>query len=439
MIDEDKAIKFSNLPLSVMALVYIMAGLISHGGIYILYMNIMLRHNYGGTWYQKGVLILSLLFPAHFILMEAARCNLIHLKLSNQVLRLISEVKEGESKIQDLAAKYVSLRSEINENMKQLLSTQRSVIALSILEISIESLTQVIISITLLVSELQISSGKILNIITNTIFEFIGVDSFAICILMLIIIANNLSFGLLAIRNRNEPLLGHGILGTMMLIISITTMIGAKLFLLSTLFSNFSFAIPIIILAEIALTIGWFKTIGLKIDVLYNILPCSISPGLFLMPNEQTRIKISPKTMELLTILILHFLFLLFIYLPLYALIAYVPFLHVYRSIHDALIIQIAISVYIAAVFVYVALTLLYEKYGTPWRHLSICIQDNPTEINMEVMTTNDERNDGNGDNGEQQAGVKINKNMICTVTKSYMVENKAEIQQKISKNNKST
>ena len=54
-------------------------------------------------------------------------------------------------------------------------------------------------------------------------------------------------------------------------------------------------------------------------------------------------------------------------------------------------------------------------------------------------MTTNDEQNDGNGDSGEQQGGVKINKNMICTITKSYMVENKAEIQQKISKNDKLT
>ena len=82
-------------------------------------------------------------------------------------------------------------------------------------------------------------------------------------------------------------------------------------------------------------------------------------------------------------------------------------------------------------------MTFLYEKFGTPWRHLWIFTPPKLSAINMEAVRENSEENESNGDSDKHQDGVKIHKNMVCTVTQSFMVESRAEIQQKFPKTNK--
>ena len=440
--DEEKAVKISNMPLELIGYVYLGSGFLSQICIHLLYLTCVKKFiNAEESWMHKVVIISSVLFPMHFMVLEVARCLLIHMILKNNLRKQIIEVMKKNANVEHASEKYIELRLKIQSNLDYLLSIQNTIIKILILELICENLTQTQITVSFIASELTNDYGKLMQLVSNTLLSLLGVDLSTLCILMVLLQLKCFSGTLLTIKSRQQFLLGHGIGGSIMLLAGGGVMVGTKIALLSILFSNASFIYPVFTLLELMVTVAFCKLAGIPLEMFGNVLPCAISPSLLLIGDKSVKRLLSKEWFELMCISSLHFLNLTLAYVPMFLIIEYSGFFNSYRSSHHLTTHAAVVTAYALSIILYGVTHYLYNNYGTPWRHLRVVLAKKKENISMQGVKTLT----GREEEGEilmpstSQQGSAVRKAMVDAITnKSYMAQNMREVNRKLQDRKKS-
>ena len=372
IVDEDKFQQVARLPLESMSYLYIISGILSQLSFVVIYaVDFKILYNFKNQWVQKLVLILSVLYPTHFVAMEMAKAFVSYLKTINDFRKGLKESLQEDANVRIKAEEYLDYRKNLNKYMGRLLLFRSSIIKMLMMEFLLENIPQISVSITFVISELNSRNGRLLTVIGNSIMKYLGGDIPRLCILMILILSNKLTSGLLLLRNRNQFPLGNGMKGTIFQIFLNILMMGSKLALLATLFSNSLFMYPAIVFLEMGVAVMYFKCLNIKLDAFQTIVPCLISTSLLTIQNDDFKLRMTRKKMETLSSVIIGCLNLVVIYGPMFLAIEFVDYFKEYRS-------QFSINIHIAAVICFALVTIfhpvllhgVFETFASPWRFL---------------------------------------------------------------------
>ena len=279
--DEDKHQRVSKLPLEEMSYVYVISGLLSQFTFFAIYITDFKHlYEFQKSWSRRVIFILSVFFPIHFVTLEVLRYYIASLKIIYEFRNTLKKAVEKDSNVEELAEEYVKYRRNLKKNMDGLGLFRKSFIKMMMMEFLIENNPQIIMTTTFVMSEFKYGNGKLLNIIASAILKYVGGHLSILCGLMIVILMNKFTFGLLILQNRNQYPLGNGIAATVMQIIINLLIFGSKLVLLSTLFSNATFLYPLWIAFELVIALVYFRCTGIQPNIWQTVVPCLISPSL---------------------------------------------------------------------------------------------------------------------------------------------------------------
>ena len=329
---------------------------------------------------------------------------------------------------------YLEYRKRLKSSMKYMMEIQKTLVMHLLVESWIENLPQVAMTSAFLISESQHKYGKLLTIVSNSVAQYTGGNFMILCILMGFIQANKFTWTILTIRNYHQYPLGNGILGTMILLLTITTMMGAKILLIAIIFSNSLFLLPLVMILELGILLLYCKALRIKTSWMKTIFPCLISSCVMKIENNDYRPRVSKDKFEVTCAVAIPLLNLLLVYLPLYIFIEHTDYLDLYKSFNSPLTHAVITCFFILLVFTYLPLHFIFKKYGDPWRHIQYteCHQDESANTKT-VEDPNSQIEESIGLlQMTEQPGPRINQALQDPATKSIMVSNRHEIQKKI-------
>ena len=313
--------------------------------------------------------------------MEMAKALISYLKTINDFRKGLKESLQEDVNVEIKAEEYLVYRKNKDKYMGRLLLVRFSIIKMLMMEFLLENIPQILVAATFVISELKSGYGKLMTVIANSIMKYLGRDITTLCVLMIFILFNKLTSGLLLLRNRNQFPLGNGIKGTIFEIFLNILMMGSKLALLSTLFSNSLIIYPALVLLELGVAVVYFKCLNIKLDAFQTIVPCLISTSLLTIQNDDFKIRMTRKKMETFSAVVIGCLYLVVIYGPIFLVMEFVECFKEYRS-------QFSIHIHIATVICYALVTLFYpvlvhwlfETFASPWRFLKALPSANKQE-----------------------------------------------------------
>ena len=376
--DKEKLVRMSNLPINEMSYAYLALGLLSKLSYYIIFV-IDFKHIFRirDSSMQKIYFGLSVCFPLHFVTLEFAKTLVLQMKMRNNFRISLEDSIETKYDVDNAAEEYAKYKRKIKENTSRMMSIRNTWIKMLVVETLVENLPQLSIVITFMISELSLNNGKLLMIVKDGLVSFAGGSFEFLCILVIFLQYNKLGFSLNKIQSRTDFPFDSGIVGSLMISASTTIMIGAKVLLFSTVLSHATVFYPVCMLLEMIIAAIYFKAIGVRLDTTKNILPCMISPIFLSIKNENHNAGIENEKLKLLSVVSLHILNLVFAYSPIYAVTQFLENLKAYESSYSLPFHGISTLTYLAAVGLYLALNVIFNNYGNPWRYL----QEAPHEI----------------------------------------------------------
>ena len=354
------------------------SGILSQLSFVVIYaIDFKLLYKFKNQWVQKLVLIFSVLYPTHFVAMEMAKAFVLYRKTVNDFRKGLKESLQEDANIEIKAEEYLDYRKNLDKYMGRLLLIRSSIIKMLMMEFLLENIPQISVSITFVISEVKSRNGRLLTVIANSIMKYLGGDISSLCVLMILILLNKLTSGLLLLRNRNQFPLGNGIKGTIFQIFLNILMMGSKLALLATMFSNSLFIYPAIVFLEMGVAVAYFKCLNIKLDAFQTIVPCLISTSLLTIQNDDFKLRMTRKKMETFSTVVIGCLNLVVIYGPIFLVIEYVEYFNEYRS-------QFSTNIHIATVICFALVTFFYpvllhgvfETFASPWRFLKALPSD---------------------------------------------------------------
>ena len=371
VVDEDKYDRISRLPLSDMSHLYVGCGIISHVAFYVIYLNYLKRcFALAQSWHRKVLLIPSILFPVHFTLLNVAKYSISWLTLKNNLRHRLNQMVEAAADNEALSAEYLEYRKRIKKTSQELMEVHQTLVMFLICESLAENLPQLAMTTALLVNELVQQHGKLLTILSNIMIEYIGGNYSVVCTLIAILQTNKMTFVLAMIHNSWQYPLGNGISGAIIQFATIAIMVGSKIVLYSIVFSNALTLLPIVLVLELGVVIIYCKILQIKATWMDTILPGVILSCLLKFRGKSGWLKVSNKTLEVISAVSIPILNLVFVYFPVYLIIEKTNYLYHYKSFYSPQMHGITVAVYIGVVLTYVPLCLLFRRYGDPWRHL---------------------------------------------------------------------
>ena len=379
--DKEKFAQMSNLPLHEMSYAYLLFGLLSHIGYYIIYiMDFKCIFKTKNSKSQKILFGLSVFFPLHFVTLELARtmAQVIQMRYGLQIILPISTKNEGD--IENAAENYVTYRREIKGKMNRIMTIRNTLMKMLIVETLIENLPQLMIIVTFMISELTSGSGKLLMIVKDGLVNYFGGNLIFLCLVIIFLHLNKFGFALLTIHGRMEYPFSNGMKGNLIILASVVIMIGGKIFLLTTALSHATPLYPIYIILELGIATIYCKATGIRLDLMETILPSAISPSFIYIGNNDDKPKSEKEKLKLYTIVKLHFLNLILAYVPMYALTQSVESLNAFQSSFSPIVHVIFTLTYLASIGLYLLIDLIFKKFGSPWRYL----EEAPNEIEQQ-------------------------------------------------------
>ena len=371
LVDKEKLVRISSLPLNEISYAYILFGLVSHLSHYIIFF-IDFKHNFRmrDSKMQKIIFSLAICFPLHFTILEFARTVVQQLKTRNDFRIRLKDSMKTEVDADNDAQEYMTYRRKIKEITSRMMAIRNTLIKMLVVETVIENFPQMSIVITFMISELTFGYGKLLMIVRNGFVEFVGGSLHFLSIVVILVQFNKFGPSLNKIQGRSDFPFNNGMVGSLILTASSTLMIGAKLMLFSTVLSHAIVFYPVCMILETTVVVLYLKVIGIRLDIMKIIIPCVLSPVFISITNENYKGFMKKDKLKLLSVVALHILNLIFAYAPIYGLTQFLTILDDYKSLFSLRIHGISTLTYLATIGVYLVIDIIFKKAGNPWRYL---------------------------------------------------------------------
>ena len=341
---------------------------------------------------------MPLIFPYHFMATQFVVYEYRKMKKEDKLKDVLKtfELKESDEKRKENMSCFLKLQGELESILSLKAELKRIIVGSFMINLVVEGIPQLIVMASLLVSELRIENGfgKLRVIFENALEEYIGIPGKASFLLMMIFQIIKIDFSLMTIYSRRTFGFGIGFIGGTLLFFALSLVVFPKFILVSLQFYQAPYIFGLVVILEIITAFLYCKITQLKTNIMEDVLPMAVSPGLCTFGNgiihEVKTEYVKEKFAFLLRwngapyIAILHFGNLCLIYLPLqYILKSSLP-----QSKQLIITEQInyAIMTYVISIFPFLAMRAVYHQFGRRWRLLESKKENKPLLDQTEMI-----------------------------------------------------
>ena len=328
------------------------------------------------------LLLIYSIFPYHALVFEIMNIFYCKLKREQEIRNLLGNmVKRDNQKIEEDIHLFLKLQNELESAFVAQSKLNKIMIGCGLIITFFENIPQAIVLLSLLHSELNNGFGRLgvlMENVMHTYLRSVGIPNGHAFITIMIINITQVCLSLIPVISSRKYGLDLGMIGCVLKVLSILIMLLAKLVLLTFQLYQSPYFYGFVGVAEFAISYLFCSVTQMQVDIIDDVIPIAICPALYVTTNRVTRKHENPTSMfhnaikwnGAISIVFLHFINLLLIYLPLiYVFPAFQAMIgqQVEENYQERLF---AMITYCCVIFPFLGLLFAHHKVGRRWSQL---------------------------------------------------------------------
>ena len=438
---KDKLKFISMMNINVVKYYYVAVGAASLIAIHIFNgMNLEAMQGHPKSKVEQILSKICMLFPAHTLGIEMTRTTIAHIQAKAEFRSVVKKAMEENDEQDHFIAQYWQTKIKMKRNTDDLMNIRKIFLGVAMLEVSIEGVPQLLVVISLLLSILTTDYGRMKVVFDNVLHELMGIRSSALYAIVLFLAINKFLGNAYSLARNTEYPMSLGLPSFLLILTSSSILLWSRFSVLGILLSTSPHLYPIVAVLEILIIVLVCKATSTPVTLMEQILPCSLSVANFKNAKKNTENVCAKRYPRLFVVASLHYLHLICIYIPVYAVLSSVKGLSSYASTHTQDLHLKALIFYVLGGIVYLMLMILNEQFFRRWKVLkdipvtqtdSELVEEEGLQKKMPLKV--EKETDLIGTGNKKIAGNKIGMVDPIVPESSFMQRNKESIQQKVS------
>ena len=328
------------------------------------------------------LLLIYSIFPYHALAFEIMNIFYCKIKREQEIRNLLGNMIEQDNhKIEEDIHLFLKLQNELESTFVAQSKVNKIMVGCGLIITFFENIPQVIVLLSLLHSELNNRFGRLgvlMENVMHTYLRSVGIPNGYAFITIMTINITQVCLSLIPVISSRKYGLDLGIIGGVLKVLSILIMLLAKLVLLTCQLYQSPYFYGFVVVAEFAISYLFCSVTQIQVDIIDDVIPIAICPALYVTTNRVTLnhensngiFHNAVKWNGAISIVFLHFINLLLIYLPLiYVFPAFQAMIgqQVEENYQERLFAMIA---YCCVIFPFVGLLFAHHKVGRRWSQL---------------------------------------------------------------------